>query len=583
MPQNILITPKSTEPKINFVSSGASYSSIQLNVLANASNNSASLSFEGSSGQLLSVVDNLSSGVIFAVGDVSGLPLISANADGTVKLAEYGTVVDVHNFLDMKPINASTVNSLRFYELPTNGTNFAAIRAPASIATDYTLTLPTTAGSPNQVLATDGTGALSWSGINITKGTVATAAATAAKTCTISGYTLATGDLLAITFTLGNTAASPTLSINGGAAIGIFLGTTAASALTFTVGAGATALLYYDGVRFQLTGSHSVSDANTIDRTIWSSAAAQAGAEVTAYKIVMEGSDGRFYPLSIGNTVAATKTVSTQPFLTDGTILWYASTATTAVNGSLSTIMYTAIPWTVLEYTLNQASGFTNQRAVYLVGTINSNGHFVLDNTSLTSFFTQTLPTTADGKVYKLLGYMYTATTSMILVHTHPMYEFKAGKLRPYTPLPTVSAADRLLGSSSTAGEATEISCTAVGRSILTPSTLRGLRQVLRQNKNVLTFNGTQNWNLADGLYHTLTATGNFTLQFPSNVTEGETAFIYVTLSGANRIISFASGFRAPGGPSSITLSTADGSVDRLEFFFDTATTATVTITKGIS
>ena len=51
---------------------------------------------------------------------------------------------------------------IRFRETTANGTNYAAIKAPASLAADYTLTLPTDDGALNQVLTTDGSGGLSW-------------------------------------------------------------------------------------------------------------------------------------------------------------------------------------------------------------------------------------------------------------------------------------------------------------------------------------------------------------------------------------------------------------------------------------
>jgi Chaperone of endosialidase len=47
-------------------------------------------------------------------------------------------------------------------ESSAQGTNTVALRAPASIATDVTLTLPDTAGSASQVLTTNGSGTLSW-------------------------------------------------------------------------------------------------------------------------------------------------------------------------------------------------------------------------------------------------------------------------------------------------------------------------------------------------------------------------------------------------------------------------------------
>ena len=43
---------------------------------------------------------------------------------------------------------------------------------------------------------------------------------------------------------------------------------------------------------------------------------------------------------------------------------------------------------------------------LYLKGTINTDGSFLLDASSKTSWLVQDLPTSADGYVYKLIGYM---------------------------------------------------------------------------------------------------------------------------------------------------------------------------------
>lgn len=51
---------------------------------------------------------------------------------------------------------------LHFSEDPDSGTNVVKIKAPATLGADYTLTLPTDDGNANQVLATDGSGVLSW-------------------------------------------------------------------------------------------------------------------------------------------------------------------------------------------------------------------------------------------------------------------------------------------------------------------------------------------------------------------------------------------------------------------------------------
>lgn len=57
---------------------------------------------------------------------------------------------------------------VRFGEATANGTNYAAIQAPSSLAADYTLTLPVDDGTANQVLSTDGSGALSWTNYAVT-------------------------------------------------------------------------------------------------------------------------------------------------------------------------------------------------------------------------------------------------------------------------------------------------------------------------------------------------------------------------------------------------------------------------------
>jgi len=58
--------------------------------------------------------------------------------------------------------SATDSGSIRLYEDTDNGTNYVAIAASATIASNYTLRLPDGVGSDGQVLKTDGTGNLSW-------------------------------------------------------------------------------------------------------------------------------------------------------------------------------------------------------------------------------------------------------------------------------------------------------------------------------------------------------------------------------------------------------------------------------------
>jgi hypothetical protein len=57
---------------------------------------------------------------------------------------------------------SSTQGEVQLFEDTDNGTNYVAIKAPASIASNVTWTLPNADGTADQVLKTDGSGALGW-------------------------------------------------------------------------------------------------------------------------------------------------------------------------------------------------------------------------------------------------------------------------------------------------------------------------------------------------------------------------------------------------------------------------------------
>jgi hypothetical protein len=76
----------------------------------------------------------------------------------------------------------------------------------------------------------------------------ATAAATVAKTLSITGYALVVGGIVGVKFTNGNSAASPTLNISSTGAKPIFIGGAAAGAMA----ANYTAYLQYDGTNYNM-------------------------------------------------------------------------------------------------------------------------------------------------------------------------------------------------------------------------------------------------------------------------------------------------------------------------------------------
>ena len=74
--------PDSTNDLIVMSAAGAA-STERITIGSTTSDNGA-ISFEGSEGTLLSITNNLSSGSIFSVNDISGIPSIDVDADGTI-------------------------------------------------------------------------------------------------------------------------------------------------------------------------------------------------------------------------------------------------------------------------------------------------------------------------------------------------------------------------------------------------------------------------------------------------------------------------------------------------------------------
>ena len=155
-------------------------------------------------------------------------------------------------------------------------------------------------------------------------GTVATAAATAAKTVTISDYTLASGDILIVTFTNGNTVSTATLNVNGSGAKNIRIGNNNVTTVNFTLAAGATVALIYDGTNFQTTGSYRTTDSDTTYSEI-TTAEIDAGTAATARTITGRRSEyivGKAAPLTTKGDLLGFSTARARlPVGLDGEIL----------------------------------------------------------------------------------------------------------------------------------------------------------------------------------------------------------------------------------------------------------------------
>lgn len=81
-------------------------------------------------------------------------------------------------------------------------------------------------------------------------GTSSTGASTTAKSVTCSGFTLKTGETIAVKFTNNNTASAPTLNVNSTGAVAIKTQTGATASLAGIWQAGTVVLFTYDGTNW---------------------------------------------------------------------------------------------------------------------------------------------------------------------------------------------------------------------------------------------------------------------------------------------------------------------------------------------
>jgi hypothetical protein len=75
-----------------------------------------------------------------------------------------GTTVTILNLAMSSNINLQTQSEVRFQD--TSGGQYVGLRASTTVATSYTLNLPTTSGTANQVLVTDGSNNLSFATVS---------------------------------------------------------------------------------------------------------------------------------------------------------------------------------------------------------------------------------------------------------------------------------------------------------------------------------------------------------------------------------------------------------------------------------
>jgi hypothetical protein len=163
---------------------------------------------------------------------------------------------------------------------------------------------------------------------------------------------------------------------------------------------------------------------NNYDRLLCTNMQVTAGTnKIFPYTLIMEDEDGNWQSLVLSSSTATTKSKNTVGFRT-GKILYFAQNATVASGSkTANNQLYENIPGVNLQYSTNCGTTLTANKPVYLKGYIASNGLFYLADT----WWTQTLPTTADSRhVYIYLGETY-STYQIVFVDNHPIYHYISG------------------------------------------------------------------------------------------------------------------------------------------------------------
>lgn len=162
---------------------------------------------------------------------------------------------------------------------------------------------------------------------------------------------------------------------------------------------------------------------------------------IDKYVIIMQLPDGRWSGIvpssqtTSGSTVtpkATGKTASTNSFLLGHILVMYAN-ATYAENANVGTYniwsAHTGLIDARYSFNLENATnkGFVGYKPVYIVGTV-TDGLFTLDSTK---WWTQTLPSSEDNKVYIYIGDAYD-WYRMTFTEDKPIYWYKDGAIRLY-------------------------------------------------------------------------------------------------------------------------------------------------------
>ena len=260
------------------------------------------------------------------------------------------------------------------------------------------------------------------------------------KTVSIPAITeLNAGQVIIVKPTVTSTVANSTLKLNSFNAYPMLYGgsniTTSTNSKVWS--AYIPSIFVFDGSYWRFAG-HGADDNTTYTLNyLIAAGTANAGVgnfAVTRYALLMQKLDGTWESLKETSTnynTGTTKTVNTNGFI-PGKIIYYNSTAVKK-NGEALTASTLYLKATTVDarYSFNCGAtpGWAVGDSIYIVGTIGTDGLFYLDSTT---WWSNALPATQDGKVYMYIGTYVSDAYKISLDLDHPMFYHDGTSVKPY-------------------------------------------------------------------------------------------------------------------------------------------------------
>ena len=247
------------------------------------------------------------------------------------------------------------------------------------------------------------------------------------------------GQVIIVKPTVTSTVANSTLKLNGFNAYPMLYGgsniTTSTDSKVWS--AYIPSIFVFDGSYWRFAG-HGADDNTTytLNYVVYAGTAnAGVGSNaVKRYSLLMQKLDGTWETLvdtTAAYSTGTTKTVNTNGFI-PGKITYY-NTTTVKKNGEAIGVssLYLKSASVDARYSFNCGAtpGWSAGDSIYVVGTIGTDGLFYLDSTT---WWTNALPTTQDGKVYMYIGTYLSDAYKITLDLDHPMFYYDGTSVKPY-------------------------------------------------------------------------------------------------------------------------------------------------------